>query len=139
MKVLIAVTHLLGTGHLSRGLTLGRAFADADHQVTIVSGGFAAPQLNADGIDLLQLPPLRSDGIDFTRLLTASGVVADADYYRKRQVMLCNALTNLQPDILFTELYPFGRRRLANEFQALLTTAQAQPRPPVVLLPLTYI
>ena len=25
MKALIAVTHLLGTGHLSRALTLGRA------------------------------------------------------------------------------------------------------------------
>ncbi|NIZ62024.1 glycosyltransferase [Sedimentitalea sp. CY04] len=133
MKVLIAVTHLLGTGHLSRALTLGRAFAAAGHQVCVASGGFAAPQLNADGVDLLQLPPLRSDGVDFTRLLTASGEVADAAYYSKRQDALCIALADMQPDILITELYPFGRRSLAEEFKALLSAAHAMPRRPVVL------
>ncbi|WIY26177.1 glycosyltransferase family protein [Parasedimentitalea psychrophila] len=133
MKVLIAVTHLLGTGHLSRALTLGRAFSAAGHQVCVASGGFAAPQLNADGVDLLQLPPLRSDGVDFTRLLTATGDVAGAEYYSQRQAALCAALTDLGPDILITELYPFGRRSLAAEFQALLTAAQILPQRPVVL------
>lgn len=133
MKILIAVTHLLGTGHLSRALTLGRAFAAAGHQVLLVSGGFAAPQLNTDGVELLQLPPLRSDGVDFTRLLTASGDVADTAYRTRRQAMLCAALTEMQPDVLITELYPFGRRNLAEEFQALLSAAQTLPRRPVVL------
>lgn len=133
MKILIAVTHLLGTGHLSRALTLGRAFAAAGHQVRVASGGFAAPQLNTDGVELLQLPPLRSDGVDFTRLLTASGDVADTAYRTRRQAMLCAALTEMQPDVLITELYPFGRRNLAEEFQALLSAAQSLPRRPVVL------
>lgn len=133
MKILIAVTHLLGTGHLSRALTLGRAFAAAGHQVRVASGGFPAPQLNTDGVELLQLPPLRSDGVDFTRLLTAAGDVADAAYRGQRQAMLCAALTEMQPDVLMTELYPFGRRNLAEEFQALLAAAQSLPRRPVVL------
>ncbi|AZV76877.1 glycosyltransferase [Parasedimentitalea marina] len=133
MKVLIAVTHLLGTGHLSRALTLGRAFSAAGHKVCIASGGFAAPQLNTAGIDLLQLPPLRSDGVDFTRLLTATGEIADADYYSERHTALCAALENVQPDILITELYPFGRRSLAAEFQALLSSAQKLPHRPVIL------
>ncbi|NRB21085.1 MAG: glycosyltransferase [Rhodobacteraceae bacterium] len=133
MKVLIAVTHLLGTGHLSRALTLGRAFSAAGHQVCVASGGFAAPQLNAEDIELRQLPPLRSDGVDFTRLLTATGEVAEAGYYDQRQAALCAALTDLGPDILITELYPFGRRSLAAEFQALLTAAQTLPQRPVVL------
>jgi predicted glycosyltransferase len=133
MKVLVAVTHLLGTGHLSRALTLGRAFTAAGHQVSVASGGFAAPQLSADGVHFLQLPPLRSDGVDFTRLLTTTGEVAGPDYYRQRQDALCAALTDLQPDILITELYPLGRRSLAAEFQALLSAAQTLPRRPVVL------
>lgn len=133
MKILIAVTHLLGTGHLSRALTLGRAFVAAGHQVCVASGGFSAPQLNTDGIDLLQLPPLRSDGVDFTRLLGTSGDIADADYLAKRQTALCSALKDQQPDILITELYPFGRRSLAGEFQALLAAARALPRRPVIL------
>lgn len=133
MKVLIAVTHLLGTGHLSRALTLGRAFAADSHQVRVVSGGFAAPQLSTDGIDFLQLPPLRSDGVDFTRLLTSSDQIADTAYNTQRQIALCSALKDFQPDILITELYPFGRRSLAAEFQALLTSAKSMPRRPVVL------
>ncbi len=133
MKILIAVTHLLGTGHLSRALTLGRAFASVGHQVRVASGGFAAPQLNTDGVVLLQLPPLRSDGVDFTRLLTASGDVADTAYRAQRQAMLCVALTEMQPDVLITELYPFGRRNLAEEFQALLSAAQTLPRRPVIV------
>lgn len=59
MKILIAVTHLLGTGHLSRALTLGRAFAAAGHRAYIVSGGGSAPHLDHSGVDLIQLPPDR--------------------------------------------------------------------------------
>ena len=61
MKVSIVVTHLLGTGHLARALTLGRAYGAAGHDVQVVSGGMPAPQLNSDGVDVVQLPPLRSD------------------------------------------------------------------------------
>lgn len=73
MKALIVVTHLLGTGHLSRALTLGRAFGAAGHDVTIASGGMPAPQLDQSGVTMLQLPPVRSDGTNFTRLLDATG------------------------------------------------------------------
>ncbi len=133
MKVLIAVTHLLGTGHLSRALTLGRAFAASGHQVCVASGGFPAPQLRHEGLDLLQLPPLRSDGVDFTRLLTSEGTVADEGYHTARQDALRHALAEMQPDVLITELYPFGRRSLKAEFLALLQAAHALPRRPVVL------
>lgn len=133
MKVLIAVTHLLGTGHLSRALTLARAFAAAGHQVRVASGGFPAPQLMTDGIDLVQIPPLRSDGVDFARLLTADSTPADEAYLAARKDAFCTALAELQPDILITELYPFGRRKLKAEFLALLDAAHALPRRPVVL------
>ncbi|HBR43215.1 MAG TPA: glycosyltransferase, partial [Sulfitobacter sp.] len=43
MKVSIVVTHLLGTGHLARALTLGRAYGAAGHDVQVVSGGMPAP------------------------------------------------------------------------------------------------
>lgn len=133
MKVLIAVTHLLGTGHLSRALTLARAFAVAGHQVRVASGGFPAPQLKTDGVDLLQIPPLRSDGADFARLLTPDGAEAEDSYLSSRQEAFCAALRELQPDILITELYPFGRRKLKAEFLALLEAACALPRRPLVL------
>jgi predicted glycosyltransferase len=133
MKVLIVVTHLLGTGHLSRALTLGRAFAAAGHQVQVASGGFPAPQLDTDGVGLVQLPPLRSDGVDFTRLLTPEGTVADDGYLGERVRILTGVLNTLVPDILITELYPFGRRSLAGEFDSLLQAAHTLPDRPVVL------
>ena len=60
MKVMIVVTHLLGTGHLTRALTLARAFAAAGDQVVLLSGGVPVGHLDFDGIALVQLPPLKS-------------------------------------------------------------------------------
>ncbi|MCE8524899.1 glycosyltransferase [Ruegeria pomeroyi] len=133
MRVMIVVTHLLGTGHLSRALTLGRAFATTGHQVRLVSGGMPAPQLDPAGLDLVQLPALRSDGVDFARLLTETGAEADAEFHNVRQAALLETLTAFAPDVLITELYPFGRRSLREEFRALLAAARALPHPPLVL------
>ncbi|WP_170578385.1 glycosyltransferase family protein [Ruegeria arenilitoris] len=133
MKVMIVVTHLLGTGHLSRALTLGRAFVRAGHETFVVSGGMPAPQLDSAGMTLLGLPPLRSDGTDFTRLLTQSDEVADAAYLTSRETALVAAVQNFAPDVLITELFPFGRRSLAAEFNAALEAAWNLPRRPVVL------
>lgn len=133
MRVLIVVTHLLGSGHLSRALTLGRAFADHGHDVLLATGGMPAPQMDATGVTMLQLPPLRSDGTNFTTLLDQNGNGATAVYLLSRSDMLCAAVTDHTPDIVITELYPFGRRVLKDEFLALLQTARAQAPRPVVL------
>ncbi|TDK50554.1 glycosyltransferase family protein [Antarcticimicrobium luteum] len=133
MKAMIVVTHLLGTGHLSRALTLAHAFDAAGHEVLVVSGGRPAPHLDAGHLGWLQLPPLASDGVDFARLLDDHGQAAGAGYLEARMVALRHALTEFAPDILITELYPFGRRALAGEFLSLLEAAQDQRRRPVVL------
>ncbi|SDW76186.1 Predicted glycosyl transferase [Ruegeria halocynthiae] len=133
MKVMIVVTHLLGTGHLSRALTLGRAFAEQGHEVLVVSGGMPAPQLDTRGLSLLGLPPLRSDGTDFTRLLDQDGVVANPAYFLARATGLTQAINSFKPQVLITELYPFGRRSLAAEFLSGLEAARELPQPPVIL------
>ena len=53
MRVMIVVTHLLGTGHLARALTLGRAFAHSGHRVTVVSGGLPVPHFDPSGLCLI--------------------------------------------------------------------------------------
>lgn len=133
MRVLIAVTHLLGAGHLSRALTLARSFDAAGHSVTVVSGGMPVAQFDSTGIDLWQLPALRSDGVNFTRLLTVDGTVADADFLAKRAQEMQRAVTQTRPDIVITELFPFGRRVLRDEFMELLTAARALTLRPVIL------
>ncbi len=133
MKVLIAVTHLLGTGHLARAQTLAQAFVKAGHEVVVLSGGRAAPHLAREGVPLVQLPPLASDGVDFTKLLTDLGVEADAAYLAARRAAMVQAVQDMQLDVVITELFPFGRRSLAEEFKALLETAHSMSPRPVVL------
>jgi predicted glycosyltransferase len=130
LRVFIAVTHLLGAGHLTRAAAIGRAFAAAGHRVTLVSGGMPAALIPTDGLDLIQLSPVRSAGEDFRSLLDADGEPASPAYLAGRRDHLLQAFGAAQPDVVITELYPFGRRILAPEFKALLDEARAQvPRP----------
>ncbi|MBL4768961.1 MAG: glycosyltransferase [Rhodobacteraceae bacterium] len=133
MKTMIVVTHLLGTGHLSRALTLARAFVAKGHDMLVASGGMPAPQLDHSDIQILQLPPLQSDGTNFTRLLDDTGLPADESYLSNRSEILNRAFAAFRPEILITELYPFGRRILSTEFLSLLDTAKALLTPPTVL------
>lgn len=132
MRILIVVTHLLGTGHLGRALTLGRCFAQAGHAVTVASGGRPAPHLDASGVTLVQLPALASDGTNFARLLDAAGAEADDTLFDARRALLRDTLAGLAPDVLITELYPFGRRVLRHEFLDLLQAAHAMPARPLI-------
>ncbi len=133
MRVMIVVTHLLGTGHLARALTLGRAFVAAGHTVRVVSGGLPVPHFDTTGITLSQLPPVRSNGTDFTHLLDDAGKVATADYLTGRTQILLDTFHSDAPDVLITELFPFGRRILRDEFKSLLRAASQHARPPLVL------
>ncbi len=133
MRILFVVTHLLGTGHLSRTLALARAFAEAGWSARAVSGGVPAPHLAAAGVELVQLPPLASDGANFRRLLTPEGAEASAADLAARRAALLAAHSGFGPDVLVTELFPFGRRILAAEFEALLAAASAAAARPLVL------
>ncbi|MEH6646484.1 glycosyltransferase family protein [Sulfitobacter sp.] len=132
MKVMIVVTHLLGTGHLARALTLARAYIAAGDTLLVVSGGMPAPLLLRGDVSVVQLPPVRSDGVDFSRLLDADGSVVQETYLAERRDALLQAFAAFAPDILITELFPFGRRILKAEFIALLSAARALPQPPLV-------
>lgn len=133
MRVMIVVTHLLGTGHLTRALTLAKAFDAAGHQSIVVSGGMPVARLANSGVEVVQLPPVRSDGVDFSRLLDEAGTVASDTLLEARKKQLVQSLTQFNPDAVITELFPFGRRILKGEFTTLLETVHAVPNRPAVL------
>lgn len=133
MKILVVVTHLLGTGHLRRSLNLSQAFVQSGHSVTLVSGGLPVTTFDTAGLSFVQLPPLCSDGTNFTRLLDSQGAVVDEGYLDTRESELVKLIQTLQPQIIITELFPFGRRVLRGEFTGLLKAAKALPNPPVIL------
>ena len=131
-RIMIVVTHLLGSGHLSRALTLGRAFAAEGHSVSLASGGMPAPQLSTEDIAFTQLDPLRSDGTNFAKLLTSEGNEATAATYGARAEQLISLFREIRPHVLITELFPFGRRNLREEFLELLNAAhQLDNRPKI--------
>lgn len=132
MRVMIVVTHLLGTGHLARALTLGQAVFDAGHHIRVVSGGMPAPHLNPGNVDVCQLPPLRSDGVNFAKLLTVGDLPVTDQFHSNRVRTLIAAFEGFSPDVLVTELFPFGRRALKDEFLTLLETAHCLPNRPFV-------
>ncbi len=133
MRVLIAVTHLLGAGHLTRAAALARSFAAAGHETMLVSGGIPAPLVRHDGVRLVQLPALRIVGTAFATLLKPDGEPADAALLALRRTLMIEALNTFAPDAVLTELFPFGRRALAAEFLALVEAAYAQVPRPLVL------
>lgn len=133
LRVLLAVTHLLGVGHLTRTAAVARGFARAGHRATLVSGGVAAPLVSTKGVSLVQLPPVRIAGTAFTRLLDHDGRPVGEDHLQARADILVATLQAVRPHVVITELFPFGRRVLAAEFLALLEAAQGQTPPPLVL------
>ncbi|MGO4526220.1 glycosyltransferase [Microvirga sp. 2MCAF35] len=131
--VLIAVTHLLGAGHLTRAAALARAFARKGHATTLVSGGTPARLADLENVTFVQLPPLRTAGTDFRTLLDEDFRPVDEAYLDGRRILLLDTLKAVRPDILITELFPFGRRILADEFSALLDAARRMDPHPLVL------
>jgi predicted glycosyltransferase len=91
------------------------------------------PHLDQTGVTLTQLPPLRSDGINFSNLLGVNDMPASPEYLLERQRIALTTLRSLVPDVLITELFPFGRKSLAAEFDAVLSAAHNMAKPPVIL------
>lgn len=131
-RILIAVTHLLGIGHLVRARQLARALAAAGHDVTLASGGMPDGKATAD-YRFVQLPPVRTEGTDFRNLLDEGGNAATPERLVARRERLVALARELSPDIVVTEHFPFGRRQLAGEFLALIEAVKTA-KPGVLVL-----
>lgn len=124
-RVLIAVTHLLGSGHLVRAAQLARALAESGFAVTLASGGMPLRDMAGEAFAFVQLPPVKVEGLDFRKLLDEAGTPIEAGRLARRRAMLAALATTLKPDVVVTEHFPFGRRQLAEEFLTLITAAKA--------------
>ena len=119
MRAALLVTHLLGTGHLRRAALIADAFVAAGHEALVISGGRAAPLAEPRVARLERLPALRTPP-DFSVLLDAEGAPATPALLAERRARIAAALRGFDPDVLVCELWPFGRRRLAAEFESAL-------------------
>jgi predicted glycosyltransferase len=121
--VLFYCQHSLGLGHLVRSFALAGALAER-FRVVLLNGGRLPRGVPApEGVEIVSLPPLG---------MTVEGKLVSHDGRRtaeralelRRERMLA-LHAELRPEVLFVELFPFGRRKFADELVPLLEAARA--------------
>ncbi len=133
IRVFMYVQHLLGIGHLKRAATLARAMTTEGLEVTLVSGGRPAPEIDVAGIDLRQLPPVRAADRTFQTLVDENDEAIDEAFRDSRRDTLLGLFREVDPRVLIIEQFPFGRRKLRFELLPLLEAASAQTPRPLIL------
>ncbi len=131
-RLLFWVQHLLGIGHLRRAATLARALRADGFEVTVASGGLPVPGLDLGGAAFEQLPPAKAVDIYFKDLRAPDDSPIDDAWRERRRDALLGLFRRLRPDILLTELFPFGRRQFRFELLPLLEAARVAAPPPLI-------
>jgi predicted glycosyltransferase len=132
-RVLFYVQHLLGIGHLHRALRLADALTEHGLRVILVSGGAPLPVIAPTTAEIVQLPPIRTRGAEFTDLIDAAGRPVDDALREARRQALLEAFACAQPDAVVIEAFPFGRRAFGFELDPLIAAARSRhPRTVVV-------
>ncbi|MHA1524197.1 MAG: glycosyltransferase family protein [Alphaproteobacteria bacterium] len=133
MKVLIWVTHLLGVGHFHRAVRIARGLVDKGFSVTIANGGFELENVRLGSFEVVQLPPLKSPDVTFKRLVGPDGNDIEPAYMDLRRDALVALARKIEPRVILTELFPFGRWKFQHELVGLFEDQRARPSPPLVV------
>jgi len=136
--VLFYCQHSLGMGHLVRSLALAASLAERFRVVLLNGGklpkGLAVPS----GVEVVNLPPL---GLDTEgRLVSRDGRRTAERAKELRRALIVEAYRALRPRVMLVELFPFGRKKFADELLPLLEEARAErARQPLVVCSLRDI
>ncbi len=130
---MIYVQHLLGIGHLRRSWFLACALAEQQIRVSLVSGGMPIEGLQQAGITVHQLPPVRSIDGNFNQLVNEHNQPIDEAWKDNRRKQLLQLFNKINPRLLITETFPFGRRMMRFELLPLLQSARQSDKPPVIV------
>lgn len=133
-RVLFYCQHVLGIGHLVRSAEIVRHLS-RDSKVLFISGGekpdgFRFPE--HENIEILQLPPLRTSP-DFSNLQVCESSRSLKETKNLRRAKLLQALAGFEPDLIVTELFPFGRKKFRFELLPLLEHVRQQCRRTLVV------
>ncbi len=135
-RALIHVQHLLGIGHLQRAAAIAGALQERGAEVVLATGGVAVPQVEAAlekrGVKVARLASARAADSSFSGLVDEHGNTVDEAWKVLRRDAVLKLFAEIKPDILVTEMYPFGRRPFRFELTPLLEAARASARPPLI-------
>jgi predicted glycosyltransferase len=123
-SLLFYCQHSLGLGHLARSLALCAAFAERFRVVLLSGGALPSGIALPDSVELVQLPALTL--APDRRLVHDGGghTLEQAQALRRERIQATFRAT--QPEVLVVELFPFGRKKFADEIVPLLDAAHAR-------------
>ena len=132
-SLLFYFLHLLGVGHVYRAKRLIEGFTNAGISVDVIYGGVPIPGINFDVNSINYLPPIRAGDNAYSFYLDDDGNKLDTTYQEHRRTELLNIFESLNPDLILTEAFPFGRRMVRKELLAFFNAAAARQRPPLIV------
>ncbi|MFQ5631495.1 MAG: glycosyltransferase [bacterium] len=124
--------HSLGMGHLIRSLTLAQTFTEK-FRVVFLNGGPLPKEIAVpENIEIVDLPPL---GMALDGALTSrSKESAIHEIRKRRRTIILDTVRKTRPEIVFIELFPFGRKKFAVELLPLLEEAKNVCDPAPVMI-----
>jgi predicted glycosyltransferase len=122
--------HSLGLGHAVRSFALAESLSDRFRVVLACGGELPEGLAPPAEVELLELPALRASGNGELVSRSSSRV---EDVRKTRRNLLLQVFRSLKPAVVVVELFPFGRRRFADELVPLLEEALAVARRPLIV------
>lgn len=125
-RLMFYCQHLLGMGHLMRSLDIMRALKQ--FEVQFIHGGEPMEIGLPDFVELIQLPPIRSD--EHLKHIRSIDNIRNIDTIKlQRQAHLMTAFEAFRPHIMLIELFPFGRPQFAYELLPVLARNRVAAHP----------
>lgn len=131
--ILFYVQHLWGVGHVYRATRIAHGMVKSGCQVHLVWGGTKIPGFDFSGMKVHNLKPVRTSDASFSQLLHADGSIFSDQDKQERCAELLEIFDDINPDILMTEAFPFGRRQMRFELLPLLEKAKLSDKPPMII------
>lgn len=125
-SVLFHVNHLWGVGHFTRTAAIANAVVTRGGRAAVITGNAPAPGRLDPAVTLITLPAIRAADTSYARLVTANEWPVPDEYWPRRAELIAEALKSAAPDIVVTETFPFGRRKLAREILPLIEAAKTR-------------
>jgi predicted glycosyltransferase len=132
-RILFYFLHLLGVGHVYRAQRLIEGFSKHGFAVDVIYGGERLKDISFAAESVYYLSPIRAADNSYSTYLDAHDRPLERPFQDQRAREILAIFDTLDPDIVLTEAFPFGRRMVRHEMAALLEAVKLrQPRPLVV-------
>jgi predicted glycosyltransferase len=135
--ILFYCQHSLGMGHLVRSLALAERLGHHFRVMLLNGGRLPAGITVPSNVQLVNLPPLGID--EANQLVSHDKRISVERALDRRKKMIRVTFDNLRPVVVLVELFPFGRKKFANEILPLLQVARANESRPLIVCSLRDI